>query len=230
MSERSIQCDRRDHESCDKTYRVMDQDGVQRLVCQCLCHREEATCQSCGRSIYRPNYAGQWKHDGTRRVECGVASPEPPPQPFVKLTDEQLVEVEAMVRSMAYKPGSRIEAWEGGEGFVLHTMEFPTPHSPPSWIRGGNEEADALGRIPMHWEFEDLSLRVAELLANHPQLTVRQATFITVRNVIYEEELHEIDEWISINGEHVLNPHADSETIEEWKLVVDTYSDIGLAR
>ncbi len=37
-------CDRREHEKCDGTMTVMDQDGPQRLVC--LCHHRQAVLEA----------------------------------------------------------------------------------------------------------------------------------------------------------------------------------------
>ncbi len=144
-----------------------------------------------------------------------------------ELTEGQCEEVVSIVKELAYKPSSRIEVFSDGQGFVLHTMEFPTPHSPPGWMRGATDSADDLGRVPMHWEFEDLALRVAELMTQYPKLTVRQATFVVVLNVIHDEELHEIHEWVSIDGEHVLNPHGGD---REWMAIVAECSETGLAR
>jgi len=48
--ERSRHCDNREHEKCDGSVTVMDQDGASRYVCGCHCHNtdyDERDCRHC---------------------------------------------------------------------------------------------------------------------------------------------------------------------------------------
>lgn len=50
MGDTSIHCDRREHEKCDGTAVIMDQDGASRYVCACGCHNakfRERDCPNC---------------------------------------------------------------------------------------------------------------------------------------------------------------------------------------
>lgn len=114
------------------------------------------------------------------------------------LTPAQVKVVNDTLGRITYKPGSRIEFVAGC--LVLHTEEYVLPSDSPAGTRRS-----------FPWTHEDFEHRIVEMLAIGGDISVAEATVLAFREVVINEERHEADEWIMVDGKQILDPHDYSD-------------------
>lgn len=100
-----------------------------------------------------------------------------------------LSKVQRALSRLSYKPTFRFEAFQSSDG---DQIEIRIVHVAP-------DSRDGFTPIPL------TSFSIFNADAAH----LDEAVFYLVRRQIHEMELHEIDEWLKIDGKHVKNPHPN---------------------
>lgn len=118
-----------------------------------------------------------------------------------ELSESQRAVMMDTLRRMTYKPHSKMEAAYNGDALVLETKEYVLPDAPEP------PDMDEHGRSTMPWTHEGLAHRVWELTRCQDDISVAEATVLAVREVIHEEERHEADEWLMLDGRQIFDPH-----------------------
>ena len=134
------------------------------------------------------------------------------------LTNRQRAVMMDTLRRMGYKPHSKLEAAYNGDALVVETKEYVLPTADPV-----PADTDDEGRAVMPWTHEGFAHRVWEFMRCDDEISVAEATVLTVREVIHEEERHEADEWIMLDGKQIFDPHDhdDSDKIRLRSLAQD---------
>lgn len=118
------------------------------------------------------------------------------------LNERQRAVMMDTLRRMNYKPQSKLEAAHNGDALVIETKEYVLDLDGKS-----QPPADEQGRALMPWTHEGFAHRVWEFTQCDDEISVAEATVLTVREVIHEEERHEADEWIMLDGKQIFDPH-----------------------
>lgn len=128
------------------------------------------------------------------------------------LSERQRAVMMDTLRRMGYKPDSKLEAAHNGDALVIETKEYVLPDAtvPP--------DTDEYGRAVMPWTHEGFAHRVWEFTQCDDDISVAEATVLTVREVIHEEERHEADEWIMLDGKQIFDPHEPGDDPDKIRL------------
>lgn len=128
------------------------------------------------------------------------------------LNERQRAVMMDTLRRMNYKPHSKLEAAYNGDALVVETKEYVLPDAPEP------ADMDDERRSLMPWTHEGFAHRVWEFLQCDDEISVAEATVLTVREIIHEEERHEADEWIMLDGKQIFDPHEPGDDPDKIRL------------